>query len=374
MNVDPRAQVTDKPEPTSPEQLFAKWLEQRKAHKRDRLSEKAAEPYRRIWLSWNDWLDETPPGQTRPRARSYLEAKPEHVVDFLSRGLSDVTRRRYWRVLQRIYNFAKEEPQALIKQNPTEAITPRDTPAPEDTEGLVLNRTVWVKLPKYLPKGQDRVSIRDRALLLLFMDLALTPQEACRLECDQVQGDLLLKGRLVVHVDGKRGKNQERTLTASAETSAALLAWANERVEINRASRSQEAQEVPFAPKGKAANLLFITLRGTPMTRRTLFHLVAAFITRACEGEGAGAPDHHRGPLVLRNSRLVEWLWKGRDPASVVLDAGLESVKGLHRLRAHLPPSVRADLFPRTYVVEEGGPNAAISELPSNARRRATNN
>jgi integrase/recombinase XerC len=311
-------------------ELFREWLAARGRNRRDPLTPAAALPYEAIWTSWCRWLTDP---TTKPRARNYLQAKPEHVVAFISnRGLSEVSRRRYWRVLQRVYEYARA--QQLLSENPAD-VEPAHTPPPENTEGLILNMAVWRKLPAYLPAGLDREQRRDRAILLLFMDLALTPQEVRELRKDRVGPDLYEPDRLRIYIEGRRrGKNQTRDLLASPATTGALLAWAKHRKTI--------------APKGAAKDLLFVSKRETAMSHRTLFHLASRCITAASEGTGFGPPEHHRGPMVLRNTRVVQWLNSGQDPEEVIRLAGLDNLRTLDRLKKHLNAQLQTRLWPRS--------------------------
>ena len=346
----------------NPEKLFDEWQEKQSKKRRDALSAAAAEPYRLIWRSWCDWLAETPVGGTKPRAGSYRKATADHVVAFLKRGQSEVTRRRYWRVLQRIYAYALDK--RLVTENPAD-LEPTQLPASENPEGLVLNGYLWGKLPNYLPKGLNRTERRDRAILLLFMDLALTPQEVCRLRYDHLGSDFFMSpDRVTIQIDAKRSKDQERELAAGASTAAALLAWAADRIEF----KEVEPKKTKAMKKSAESPLLFVTLRGTPMSRFTLFHLVSRFITEASEDLGIGVPEHDRGPLVLRNTRLVQWLNAGRSPEDVIKDAGLQDTRALLRLRNHLDSELQARLWPHTPPLTSGR-----SQVPSNQVSRSGN-
>ncbi|MDD2713938.1 MAG: site-specific integrase, partial [Simplicispira sp.] len=105
-------------------QIFQRWLVAESCKPFQSLSPEPDGIYENIWTAWLHCLQPTapdgdsPPGQALPVPRRWHEAQPEDVARFLrirpgqrahhqpERTLSEVTRRRYWRVLERVYDFA----------------------------------------------------------------------------------------------------------------------------------------------------------------------------------------------------------------------------------------------------------------------------
>ena len=62
---------------------------------------------------------------------------------------SDITRRRYWRVLDRVYDHAVLHRWAA--SNPAQGITAQDMPPSEDPKGAVLSARMWRALERQAP-------------------------------------------------------------------------------------------------------------------------------------------------------------------------------------------------------------------------------
>lgn len=303
---------------------FEHWLLQRSLATRDRLTLAAARPYRYIWGAWQKWLA-TPHQNLSPCP--WHEATPLHVWRFLDRGISpssgrriasteisEITRRRYWRVLDALYEAARA--QQLLDVNPARSFEePR--PEPERPEGQVFNAVQIRAVRESLPEPKSRWDVRDRAVLLLLMDAALTTGEVCELQMHQVRDHLKVTA---LRLDGRRAA-QERTLQLEPAASAAMKAWMTKR----------RALQVPEPHQGH----VFITQRGVPMSPRAVFHLVSTTVHRAFTAHHLELP-HHIGAQVLRNTRLVMWMNSGMDPEEVVRRAGYKDARSFRGLARHL--------------------------------------
>ncbi|MFN9471187.1 hypothetical protein [Acidovorax sp.] len=167
----------DPPEGTT---LFELWLAKETSKLQDPLGAASSAPYLAIWQSWLKHLSSVLLVVDRGnsvRTLLWHEAGREHVVQFLqpragqksahnpARPLSEVTRRRYWRVLERIYASALSN--NWIVENPVSALSEAETPAVSLQLGHVLPDPIWQALPSCFPAGDSMYEIRDREILFI---------------------------------------------------------------------------------------------------------------------------------------------------------------------------------------------------------------
>lgn len=303
---------------------FERWLEQRSLATRDRLTPAAARPYRYIWGAWQKWIA-SPRQHLAPCP--WHQASALHVWSFLQHGISpssrrqvatteisEITRRRYWRLLDSLYESACA--QQLIPENPARAFEePR--PEPERPEGQVFNAVQMLAVRDALPEPRSRWDIRDRAILLLLMDAALTTGEVCKLQMHQVRDHLRT---VALRLEGRRAA-QERALQLEQPASQAMKGWMIQRRALPVSEQNQ--------------GLVFVTQRGVPMSPRAVFHLVSTTVHRGFAEHHLDLP-HHIGAQVLRNTRLVMWMNSRMDPEEVVRRAGYKDVRSFRGLVRHL--------------------------------------
>lgn len=308
------------------------WLWQRAADPRNPLTPNAAKSYRYIWHSWCRWLEmkRTGPNALYVPSRRFLEATARDIAEFLATGpspssarrgktaaVSDITKRRYWRILDSIYQHAVAK--GLLASNPAAGLSHAEKPPRESAEGLVLSRPHWNALFRTLPRGDSALEVRDRAVLTTLLETALTPGEICDLSHRDVVPDPDQPQRLSLHIVGDRSW-QNRDLVLTEAGTAVIREWLDARAGMGLSSD---------------VDSLFVTRRHVPLTKRTLFHLVAMAV-------GAGAKDalmdlpYHIGPQVLRNTRIVLWLNDGVPQADVVRLAGFKDAKSFRGLQRHL--------------------------------------
>lgn len=343
------------------DELFNDWLRFRGASTLRPLTKAAARPYESIWSAWCEWLA-AHPGAVKPNhVRGYHEATPEDLVAFLEFGprprsgrrrresapLSEITRRRYWRVIDALYRYALTKDASIV--NPAAAMTLGDRPAPERPEGQVFNLLQWSAVYAGVASGPDLWAVRDRAILHLVMDAALTNSEVCQLKLGDVRP--ALNGRtLELDLKGKR-KAQERTLELGALASGSLRTWLDCRPHMKSPARPRDEQPV------------FLTAKGRGVTARVLFPVVVAAVDHGFKALNLELPNH-LGPQVLRNSRLAQWLNDGVSLATVIKRAGFKDRNSLRGLLLHLNPEVLAEVIGgETRSVGRRG----ISERPSSA-------
>lgn len=324
----------------NPLDWFESWLQQRAAERENPLTPQAAEPYRYIWSSWCQWLLGRP-GQGGWTDR-VLAASPDDAMDFLServtpatqrdgspREVSSVTRERYCMVLRGVYGQIVRLGQ--LTENPMLRLYELAGDARPDAE--VLPEAVWSHLEgmaRREPGDRSPFTLRDRALLCLMLDAALTPAELAALNLGQLNdaipdGGASVGNRLSVRLQGNRAA-QRRDLQLSEQATAALRDWLAVRSGALERGRPDSLAVL---------DLVFFTERRKPLSRRVLFHLTSGLITEACENLGISLP-RHLGPLVLRNTAILHWIQAGLPMDEVCRRAGYQGRLALEHLRSHL--------------------------------------
>lgn len=310
-------------------ELFERWLTERSNDARSPLSLDAAKPYRYIWRSWCKWLDKAHPQVAAANAGTgYLQATPKDVQLFLANGpspsstrvsktfpISEVTRRRYWRVLDCVYQHALNK--ELMQKNPVRELSENDKPKSEKSEGLVLTRVHFEAMYQALPAGTTVWDVRDRAILLLLLEAALTPGEVCGVLTSQVHPDSREPSRLCLSITGARYW-QSREMVLSDVASTALAAWLTIRSKITFPTEA-----------------IFVTQQHEDMSGRPLFYLVAKTVAASAVAAKLPVP-YHVGPQVLRNTRIVLWLNDGIEQSEVVKLAGYKDAKSFRGLLRHI--------------------------------------
>jgi integrase/recombinase XerD len=234
-----------------------------------------------------------------------------HYLDHLYQtGLSPRSVARHITTLRGLYGFLLREGQ--IASDPTEHLgTPKQ----------------WQKIPNFLnlediekiiraiditrPNG-----LRDRAMLELLYATGLRVSELCRLGLGDCNLDLA-----VVRTTGKG--NKQRLVPAGK---AAI-----------RAVEEYLASGRPALLKGRASRYLFVTVRGSCLTRQAYWKLLALY------GKKAGI-FHGLTPHVLRHSFATHLLEGGADLRSVQVMLGHSDISTTqiytHVMRSRLRQTV----------------------------------
>lgn len=325
---------------SNPLDWFECWLQQRAAERENPLTPQAAEPYRYIWSSWCQWLlGKSGQGNWTERV---LAAGPEDALEFLGervtpatqrdgspREISIVTRERYCMVLRGVYGQILRL--GLLAENPMLRLYELAGDARPDAE--VLNDAIWYHLEGIAsrePGNRSPFGLRDRALLCLMLDAALTPAELAGLNLGQISGPVA-EGASAdgssIRLQGNRAA-QRRSLQLGERATAALRDW----LAVRNATLEKGS------PDSLAVlDLVFFTERRKPLSRRVLFHLTSGLITEACERLGISLP-RHLGPLVLRNTAILHWIRSGLPLDEVCRRAGYQGRLALEHLGHHLGP------------------------------------
>lgn len=273
-------------------------------------------PYRYVWGAWARSL--------APRA--WHEAMPTDVLAFIRSAApekdkpSSVTQRRYWRILDRIYDFACLH--GLASRNPAQEMAPADIPPYDAGQGAILSPRMWHALPKHLKVTTSATSARDAAIFYVLMECAASTAELLRLSID----DLAMNGPAVtaVRLTGDM-PHHHREIAVSAAASNAITEWLAMRsmVGTSRLSRA-----------------LFLGRDQPTLTSQALHKITAAHIQYTALIEGLPQPVRS-GPQVFRNTAIVHWLLSGMSVQQALVLAGLKSPSSLDRLKEHLPLHVR---------------------------------
>lgn len=224
-----------------------------------------------------------------PRPETATSAELAGYVETLYRaGLSARSIARHITTLRNFYSFLARE--GTIDRDPTEFLAP-----PRQ----------WTTLPKYLnreeverliaaPRADKPTGLRDRAMLELLYAAGLRVTELCRLELSAVERDLG-----VLRVTGKG--NKQRLVPFGVPAREAM-----DRYLMGGRGRLL---------KGRASRYLFVTARGSAMSRQTFWTLIRKY------GRKAGI-FQNLTPHVVRHSFATHLVEGGADLRSVQIMLG----------------------------------------------------
>jgi integrase/recombinase XerD len=211
-----------------------------------------------------------------------------YVEGLYAAGLSPRSIARHITTLRNFYRFLLQEGE--LSQDPTE---------------FLVQPKQWTTLPKYLNEGEvDRLlsapppdkptGLRDRAMLDLLYATGLRVSELCGLPMSAVEREMGL-----LRVTGKG--NKQRIVPFGEAAGAAIDQYL-------RDGR-------PRLLKGRASRSLFVTARGSAMTRQTFWKLIRGYGLRA----GISRP---LTPHVIRHSFATHLVEGGADLRSVQIMLG----------------------------------------------------
>jgi integrase/recombinase XerD len=211
-----------------------------------------------------------------------------HVESLYRAGLSARTIARHVTTLRNFYSFLTREGE--IDRDPAEHLSlPRQ----------------WSTLPKYLnrdeverlltaPSAGKPAGTRDRAMLELLYATGLRVTELCRLDISAVEHDLG-----VLRVIGKG--NKQRIVPFGEAAGEAVERYLT--------------HGRPLLLKGRASRFLFVTARGSAMTRQAFWKLLRG------HGRKAGI-FRNLTPHVIRHSFATHMVEGGADLRSVQIMLG----------------------------------------------------
>jgi len=230
-------------------------------------------------------LSDTHPQPVRDLQPSDLAG---YVESLYGAGLSARSVARHITTLRNFYRFLIQEGQ--LDRDPTE---------------FLAQPKQWATLPKYLNVGEvdklvgapplDKPSgLRDRAMLELLYATGLRVSELCRLEISAVERAMGL-----LRVTGKG--NKQRIVPFGDAAGASIDQYLGD--------------GRPRLLKGRASRFLFVTARGSAMTRQTFWRLLRGYGRRA----GISRP---LTPHVIRHSFATHLVEGGADLRSVQIMLG----------------------------------------------------
>ncbi|MBM3783940.1 MAG: site-specific tyrosine recombinase XerD [Acidobacteria bacterium] len=224
-----------------------------------------------------------------------------YIDELYKNGMSARSVARHLTTLRNFFRFLQRE--RTIEENPTELLT-----APSTGRALpkYLNATEIQKLID-APDPAKPAGLRDRAMLQLLYASGLRVSELCSLELSDLN---LAMG--FVRVTGKGNKQRLVPMGQSAIAAIELYTGSGR----------------PGILKGRASRYLFVTPRGSKMTRQGFWKLLAG------HGKAAGV-FHNLSPHVLRHTFATHLLEGGADLRSVQTMLGHASI-GTTQIYTHV--------------------------------------
>lgn len=314
-SIDPPSEGPAPLRPAAPD-VFESWARQ------ESVGEEAVRVYRSMWATWLRYLARPEVDTPWYKARS---ADIDGVLETLPRRrggphlASHVSRRRYWAVLSRIYEHAKSS--GWCRSNPTH--TASEVPRTEECAAVVLPPAYLERLRAMAvatPEDGAWIALRDRAMLAVLLDGALTTGELVALGVQQVLAYAPM-GIKVLRIDGDRPA-QRRDVPLEGWSSAVLQSWLAERSKLMGALAGGGA--------------LFVSRKGwAPLRPHTVHQVLQGFVIEL-ERE-FGTTIEHRGANLVRSSVVARWLNLGMRESDVLARAGLENGAALRRLQHAAP-------------------------------------
>ena len=221
----------------------------------------------------------------RRKIENAADVKREDIVAFLAnereKGMKGSTRARRTAAIRMFFRHLKER--HLIKANPSDLM---DAPKKALALPRVLSeQEVFAMLDEV--KGEDPVSIRDRAMLEVMYGCGLRVSELCELKREDVVAD----GELL-RILGKGSK--ERIVPIGTAAGRALTAYF-------------EGSRESFARGNLSENHVFLTRLGRSFTRQGVFKIVRA------RASAVGIAADRISPHVLRHCFASHMLSRGAD-------------------------------------------------------------
>ena len=308
--------------PPDAQGAYTAWAQERMAARTGSLTPHSVEKYSAIWTSWCEFLVT----KGCPWHAADAATMREFLMRIDARGhsqqkaykASDVTKRRYWRLLSRIYIHAVA--QGWVAFNPGAEIA-LDVPRSEHSVAAVMRPVELTQLRHDLARAAAEPDLtwqqmRDHALLAILLDVALTTSELCALRDDQVL-EHSPSGSLVLRVDGQRPA-QRRDLLLDSSAAALVRRWMAQR------------RILYPDPATRPAVLFNSRKRPGHLTPSGVFALIKGLISEIEREQGETVP--HRGANVVRSSVIAEWLRQEVAVSDILARAGLDTPRALDRL------------------------------------------
>lgn len=318
---------------------------------REAIDDRNSKSYRFIWQAWTKFIAAEQLIEDH-RDADWQRATPVMVDNFLKHGMrrlkhdqpSEISKRRYWTVLSRLYHFAHLK--GHVPKNPVLDLAMGDVPPIEVSFATILNPSQFHACFDCLPPATGTATqVRDRAIALLLLTLALSPEEIRNLGMQDLERDMATGRVTAINVVPKRSVYQQRRMELNEQTSDALTFWLTQRRLFNSLKKVQPTEMPVLGAEGDRDpfTTLFVSQKSAYLTMDTLRHVGVDLIERACNKVGQQAPPRV-GPQIIRNTVLTHWLNEGKETGVVARMAGLKNAKGLAHLKKVVRPDVRHKL------------------------------
>jgi integrase len=337
----------------------------------DELSQRSADKYRPLWQAWCGWL--------LVRDCTWVTVPATLIASFFQGAapgqggrrraihashMSSYTRQRYWRLLRGVYASAVDA--GLLVSSPVLEVSQAQRPAisSRDRQSQVLDPGQWARLrevatmERIIPvkTAADWWHRRDRALLAVLVATGITTGELialCGMDLTRVDrrpidlGGVALAGDTVALLLEVRGEpeSRARSLALPALYTPLVREWLGQREVLltERAARAEVIGQGTQAVKLMLAQApLFLARRARGgstdlpgMEAVTVYYSVSQALKKlrrmdstAVLGVKLDVPYVAKGPAVIRNSMLHEWLLTV-GVAETVKRAGLKDLDSL---------------------------------------------
>lgn len=240
------------------------------------LSPKTVTAYESDLKGFSEWLDET---DGEPVQNVKTGAIADYLAFLAGKGFTSTSIRRKLSSIRIFFSFLQTE--KLRVDNPAELLHPpkmrKSLPQAVSIDSAKLLVEAWA--------GDTTISIRNRALMELAYGAGLRVSELCNITVDRVHLD-----DDYVRPFGKGSKERIVPIGQPA------VKWLSNYIDDAR----------PALTKGRSGSVLFLTYRGNPLSRMTVWNIVQ----KATEISGIDESVH---PHTLRHSFATHLLQGGAD-------------------------------------------------------------
>lgn len=240
------------------------------------LSPRTVSAYESDLRALSEWLN-----QTDSELIQYAETGvlADYLAFLAGTGLKNTSIRRKLSSIRAFFSFMQTE--KIREDNPAELLHPPKT-------RMILPQAISIDSAKLLVEvwiGDSIISLRNRALMELAYAAGLRVSELCSITVDRVHLE-----DAYVRPFGKGSKERIVPIGAIA------VKWLSEYIDEAR----------PELSGGKSGSALFLTYRGNPLSRMTVWNIVR----KAADISGIGKEVH---PHTLRHSFATHLLQGGAD-------------------------------------------------------------
>ena len=319
--------------------LFAAWSSSMaKTEKKLRgLNTDSVSHYRTHWNKWVAWITVQGVPWTEVTATMvtrYLAQVPRRATvrrqetDSEDKQASEVTQRRYWRLLRDVYRHAM----VMDWTNTNPCDTAQEVPRSEDMDSMILTPSILNMLQTGIVNAHDKrdkhtwQQIRDDALVLLVLHTALKTSEI-----QQLRQDHLWHGRSQTHglhykltIEGQREVQKRELPVLDVDLARIFQLWLDERKKVKGCPTW-----IFFGQKTEAEG--GVKLR-SQLTAKTVFLIISKAIATHVPANAFESSLAHVGGECLRNSVISKWIGNNISLEEVKERAGVAELRAIARL------------------------------------------